>query len=116
MICFEILEWILGFIALVVMKLIHLLIIFMAGNHSSALTSGGISRTISTHTENNGNSIAEISFPPIKYHLWLGLGFNAFTCGILLGTVIYHLIPQVGSICSITSSVLSIIEDLSSTK
>jgi hypothetical protein len=77
------------------MKLIHLIIFFLAGDHSSALTSGGISQTLSTHTENLRNSIDEIDFPSIKYHLWLGLGFNAFTCGILLGTVVYHLIPHV---------------------
>lgn len=79
------------------MKVLHLIIIFIAGHHSSALTSGGISRTISHHNENNHHhhSHDEISYPPIKYHLWLGLSFNAFTCGIILGTIIYHLIPHV---------------------
>jgi hypothetical protein len=77
------------------MKLIHLLIFFFAGDHSFALTSGGISRTLSNHVEKMQNSPDEVRFPPIKYHLWLGLGFNAFTCGIILGTVIYHLIPHV---------------------
>ena len=70
---------------------------FFVGDHSSALTSGGISQTISTHAENNRNSMEETRFPPIKYHLWLGLVFNALTCGILLGTVTYHLIPHVSS-------------------
>lgn len=77
------------------MKVIHLLIVFLAGDHASALTSNGITQTLSTHTENNRNSIEEIRFSSIKSHLWLGLAFNAFTCGILLGTVIYHLIPHV---------------------
>jgi hypothetical protein len=73
------------------MKLIHLIIFFVAGNHSSALTSGGISKTISNHAD----KAHEIQFPSTKYHLWLGLGFNAFTCGIILGTISYHLIPHV---------------------
>jgi hypothetical protein len=77
------------------MRLIHLIVFFIAGDHCSALTSSGISKTISNHIENTQNSPDEISFPPIKYHLWLGLGFNAFTCGIILGTTIYHLIPHV---------------------
>lgn len=98
------------------MKIIHLVIVYKAGEHSSALTSGGISRMISTHTENSRNSFEEISHPPIKNHLWLGLGFNAFTCGILLGTVIYHLIPQVRSMDGILTVLSLIIEDLSSTE
>ncbi len=78
------------------MKLIHIVIFFIAGDHSSALTSGGISRTLSLQAENTRNSIEdEVEFLPIKYYLWLGLGFNAFTCGIILGTVIYHLLPHV---------------------
>jgi hypothetical protein len=90
-----ILGWIIGLAFVVIMKIIHLIIFYIAGDHSSALTSSGISRTIANHVENTQNSSDEISFPPIKYHLWLGLGFNAFTCGIILGTIIYHLIPHV---------------------
>jgi hypothetical protein len=77
------------------MKSIHLLIFFVVGDHLSALTSRGISKTLSDHSDHQQNATDEIHFPPIKYHLWLGLGFNAFTCGIILGTVVYHLIPQV---------------------
>jgi hypothetical protein len=73
------------------MKFVHLIIFFGFGNHLSALTSHGMSTTIPNHGENTN----EVHFPPTKYHVWLGLGFNAFTCGIILGTVIYHLIPQV---------------------
>jgi hypothetical protein len=87
-----ILGWIFGLISIVIMKLIYLIVFFIVGHHSSALTSTGISKTISNHVENSPD---EISFPSIKYHLWLGLGFNAFTCGIILGTTIYHLIPHV---------------------
>jgi hypothetical protein len=90
-----ILGWILGLVAILIMKFIHLIIFFFAGDHSSALTSDGISKTISNHVENTQNSTDETRFPPIKYHLWLGLAFNAFTCGIILGTIIYHLIPHV---------------------
>lgn len=89
------LGWIFGLIVLLILKALHLIIIYVAGDHSSALTSGGISRTISNHVESTQNSPDEVSFPPNKYHLWLGLGFNAFTCGIILGTIMYHLIPHV---------------------
>ncbi len=87
----SILVWILGLIIIGMMKLIHLIIFFIAGNHSSALTSGGISN----HADKTQNATDEIQFPSTKYHLWLGLGFNAFTCGIILGTISYHLIPHV---------------------
>ena len=79
------------------MKLIHFIVFSLSGEHSSALTSDGITRTLSTHAEALRNPSEDVRVPPVKYHLWLGLGFNAFTCGIILGTVIYHLIPHVRS-------------------
>lgn len=77
------------------MKVIQLLTFFISGNHSSALTTRGISRTLSNHAEMTQNTTDNIPAPPVKKHLWLGLAFNAFTCGVILGTVIYHLIPHV---------------------
>lgn len=89
------LEWVFGILLILFMKLIHFLVFSLSGEHSSALTTSGINRTLSNHAEALKNPSADIRLPPIKYHLWLGLGFNAFTCGIILGTVIYHLIPHV---------------------
>ena len=68
----------------------HLIIFFGFGKHLSALNFHGMSKTIT-----NENNTDEVHFVSTRYHVWLGLGFNAFTCGISLGTVIYHLIPQV---------------------
>ncbi|CAF1248062.1 unnamed protein product [Adineta steineri] len=87
--------WIFGLIFIVAMKFIHLIIFFISGNHSSVLTSGGLARAILNHADNVEPSTDEVRFSPVKYHLWLGLSFNAFTCGIILGTVSYHLIPHI---------------------
>jgi hypothetical protein len=38
---------------------------------------------------------ANALFSSVKYHHWCRLAFNAFTCGLMLGTFIYHLIPHV---------------------
>ncbi len=66
------------------------MVFFIAGDHCLSLTSNGISKNVS-----NENSTVHIRVPSLKYRLWLGLGFNAFTCGLMLGTIIYHLIPHV---------------------
>jgi hypothetical protein len=72
------------------MKLIHFVTFFIAGDHCLSLTSLGISKTLSKQSD-----ATTVRVPPLKYRLWLGLGFNAFTCGVMLGTIIYHLIPHV---------------------
>lgn len=90
-----ILVWILGIILVVLIKLIHLLIFFIAGDHCLSLTSSSISKSLSEQSDLRENPKVNIRFPSLKYRLWLGLGFNAFTCGLMLGTVIYHLIPHV---------------------
>jgi hypothetical protein len=74
-----------------VIKLIHLVVFFIAGNHCLSLTSNGIAEK----DLSNENSTVHIRLPSLKFRLWLGLGFNAFTCGLMLGTAIYHLIPHV---------------------
>jgi hypothetical protein len=79
-------------------KLIHLLIFSIAGDHCLFLTSVSISESLSNQSELRENPKVNIRFPSLKYRLWLGLGFNAFTCGLMLGTIIYHLIPHVGKI------------------
>ena len=42
--------------------------------------------------------VVNVRSPSLKYRLWLGLGFNAFTCGLMLGIIIYHLIPHVSCV------------------
>lgn len=68
--------WILGISFLLLIKFIHCIVFFIIG-HDCFLF----------HSKENS--------PLIKYRLWLGLGLNAFTCGLMLGTSIYHLIPHV---------------------
>jgi hypothetical protein len=85
-----ILVWIIGLILVVIIKLIHLVIFFIAGDHCLSLNSNEISKNLS-----NENSTVHIRSSSLKFRLWLGLGFNAFTCGLMLGTTIYHLIPHV---------------------
>ena len=85
------LVWILGVILIVVMKLIHLITFSVVGEHCLSLTSVGLSKSLANPTEATDHE-RSVS---IKSRLWLGLGFNAFTCGIMLGTIIFHLIPHV---------------------
>jgi len=95
LVCAFISGWVSCILLILFMKLIHFIVFSLSGEHSSALTSNGITRTLSTHAEALKNPSEDVRVPPVKYHLWLGLAFNAFTCGIILGTVIYHLIPHV---------------------
>jgi hypothetical protein len=71
-------------------KLIHFFIFLLAGDYCLSLNSNEASKEFL-----NENSTVHIHSPSIKYRLWLGLGLNAFTCGLMLGTIIYHLIPHV---------------------
>ncbi|CAF1072477.1 unnamed protein product [Rotaria sordida] len=87
--------WILGLIVVIVIKLIHVTIFFIGGNHCLSLTSVGVSKTLSEENGTRDDKTTTIRFPPLKYRLWLGLGFNAFTCGLMLGTIVYHLIPHI---------------------
>ncbi|CAF1168709.1 unnamed protein product [Rotaria sp. Silwood1] len=87
--------WILGLIVVIVIKLIHVIIFFIGGDHCLSLTSVSVSKTLSEENETRDNTKTTIRFPPLIYRLWLGLGFNAFTCGLMLGTIIYHLIPHI---------------------
>ncbi|CAF4294026.1 unnamed protein product [Rotaria sp. Silwood2] len=87
--------WILGLIIVIVIKLIHVIIFFIGGDHCLSLTSVSVSKTLSEENGTRDNTSINIRFPPLKYRLWLGLGFNAFTCGLMLGTIIYHLIPHI---------------------
>lgn len=87
-----VLLWIGGLIVLIVLKLIHLIVFALLGEHCLSLTSATLTKTLSNARE----PLAEQNRPlPLKYRLWLGLGFNAFTCGLMSGTAIYHLIPHV---------------------
>ncbi|CAF3650410.1 unnamed protein product [Rotaria sp. Silwood1] len=87
--------WILGLIVVIVIKLIHVIIFFIGGDHCLSLTSVSVSKTLSEENGTRDNTKTTIRFPPLIYRLWLGLGFNAFTCGLMLGTIIYHLIPHI---------------------
>lgn len=62
------------------------MIFFLTSQHCLSLNSNNIL---------NDDSTVHIRSPSLKYRLWLGLGLNAFTCGLMLGTIIYHLIPHV---------------------
>ncbi|CAM2726371.1 unnamed protein product [Rotaria socialis] len=86
--------WILGLILVISIKLIHIFIFFIAGDHCLSLTSVGVSKSI-YDAHDTGDAATNVRHPSLKYRLWLGLGFNAFTCGIMLGTIIYHLIPHI---------------------
>ena len=67
--------WMLGVILIVVMKGVHLLI-FLVARHAQ-------------------RSNAEKQLRSVKHRLWLHLCSNAFTSGLILGTIVYHLIPHV---------------------
>jgi hypothetical protein len=78
--------WIFGLLLVFIIKLIHFVIFLLGGDHCLSFNS---------NESSNENSTVHIHSPSIKYRLWLGLGLNAFTCGLMLGTIIYHLIPHV---------------------
>ena len=78
-----------------IIKLIHLVIFFIDGDYCSSLTSMSISKMLSNQNETENDSTVHVRSRSIKFRLWLGLGFNSLTCGLLLGTIIYHLIPHV---------------------
>ena len=86
--CFSV--WILGLLLVFMIKSIHFFVFFLAGDHCLSLNSNEASKELS-----NNKSTVHTRSPSIKFRLWLGLGLNAFTCGVMLGTVIYHLIPHV---------------------
>lgn len=72
-----------------------MIIFSIAGDQFSSLSSANTSKSMPNQQVRRQNSTISIRYPPLKYRLWLGLGFNAFTCGLMLGTIIYHLIPHV---------------------
>jgi hypothetical protein len=78
-----------------IIKLIHLLIFFVTGDHCLTLASGSISKPTSKQNDIEESPTIRIRYPSLKYRLWLGLGLNSFTCGLMLGTIIYHLVPHV---------------------
>jgi hypothetical protein len=96
------LVWIIGFILIAIIKLIHLITFSVVGEHRLSLTSIGLEKILSRSSESTDNnpSLSLIS------RLWLGLGFNAFTCGLMLGTIIYHFIPHVDDLFSSISKSL----------
>ncbi|UJR26499.1 hypothetical protein I4U23_007826 [Adineta vaga] len=69
--------------------------IFSYGSSFFRIDSRWFSTKHVNQTANRVNLTGEIVFSPVGYHLWLGLGFNAFTCGLILGTISYHLIPHI---------------------
>lgn len=86
----------LGLILVAVIKLIHVVIFFVSGDHCLSLTSAGVSKSLTDDRDpRTDDGETTVRDPTLKFRLWLGLGFNAFTCGIMLGTIIYHLIPHV---------------------
>ncbi|CAF0974422.1 unnamed protein product [Adineta ricciae] len=87
--------WIFGLICIVIIKAVHCIIFLVTGNHTLALTSEGLARSLSNQTPPTCTPMDEVRLSPVKYHIWLGLGFNAFTCGLILGTISYHLIPHI---------------------
>lgn len=84
--------WIGGFLLLIVLKSIHFIVFFLLGEHCLSLTSATLTKSLTNRDESATQRNRTL---PLKYRLWLGLGFNAFTCGLMSGTVIYHLIPHV---------------------
>ncbi|CAF0895566.1 unnamed protein product [Adineta steineri] len=89
--------WIFGVIIIICIKAVHLLIFSISGDHCSSLTSSNISKATTTTDQNDIPQIPVVNIrpPSVKYRLWLGLGLNSFTCGLMLGTIIYHLIPHI---------------------
>ena len=67
--------WMLGVLLIVVMKGVHFLA-FLVARHAQ-----------------HGN--ADKQRRSVKHRLWLQLCSNAFTSGLILGTIVYHLIPHV---------------------
>ena len=87
---FRFLVWILGLIVIFLIKLIHLLIFAIIGDRCLLINSVHNSKN-----DSHENPIIRIRSSSLKYRLWLGLCLNSFTCGVMLGTTIYHLIPHV---------------------
>ncbi|CAF1496238.1 unnamed protein product [Adineta ricciae] len=82
--------WILGLIVIFLIKLIHLLIFAIIGDRCLLINSVHNSKN-----DSHENPIIRIRSSSLKYRLWVGLCLNSFTCGLMLGTAIYHLIPHI---------------------
>ena len=85
--------WVVGVVVIIIIKLIHLITFSLVGDHCLSLTSIGLLKSLANPKP--ADSLDQDPAASIKFRLWLGLGFNAFTCGIMLGTIIFHLIPHV---------------------
>lgn len=84
--------WLFGVIFLLFAKFAHLLNVYIIGDKCESTHI----HNDASQTENLDKNIkADVRFSSEKYRLWFSLGFNAFNCGLMLGTIIYHLIPQV---------------------
>ncbi|UJR22577.1 hypothetical protein I4U23_025624 [Adineta vaga] len=87
--------WVLGLIIIFTIKLIHLLIFSTVGDRCLLINLNSNSKITFSQNDSHESPIINIHSSSLKYRLWLGLGLNSFTCGLMLGTTIYHLIPHI---------------------
>jgi hypothetical protein len=86
---------------MVIMKLFHAVIFYFCSDRPALLTFVALSET----GDCPPNSTDKSSASCVRYHLWLCLSLNAFTCGVMLGTIVYHLIPHVRLADDLESSI-----------
>lgn len=87
--------WLFGVIFLLFAKFTHLLSICILNGRC---TSDAVDNTSSRNDNLNQSTKLHALFSSVNYYLWFSLGINSFTCGLMLGTIIYHLIPQVNEV------------------